>query len=88
MNDFYGYVVHQDRMADLRREADASRRAAQRPARTRQPRRLPAPRRVAAGMLAAVVAGIVVLVALAPEAAGSPVVPALPFTDLVITLAF
>jgi hypothetical protein len=90
MNDFYGYVVHQDRMADLRREADASRRAGQRPARSRQPLRLPAQRRVAAGILAAVVAGIVVFVASAPDAAarpGDPVMP-FPFVDMVTTLAF
>jgi hypothetical protein len=88
MNDFYGYVVHQDRMADLRREADASRRAAQRPGRPHLAHRRLAQRRVAAGILVAVLAGIFLLVVSAPEAAGSPVVPSLPFTDLVITLAF
>lgn len=88
MNDFYGYVVHQDRMADMRRDADAARRAARRPARAQRPR--PTQRRVAAGILAAAAVAILVLVASVPDAAasGSDLVPAFRFADLVVTLGF
>lgn len=88
MNDFYGYVVHQDRMGDMRREAEASRRAAQRP-RAQRPRQHPVRRRIAAGIAMAVLAGIFVLVTSAPDAAGSGgPVPRFQFTDLVVTLGF
>ena len=90
MNDFYGYVVHQDRMADMRRDADAARRAAQRPARTQRPRPGPTQRRVAAGIAAVAVAAVLLLVASAPDAAasGSDMVPVFRFADLVVTLGF